>query len=269
MLYLLDNRFPIKAFDLISSQYELDSLPAFLEVSNDYWNATHDLAFFAKYNWVNTVLQILNTAEAMMTPTYAAHGSVNPSPYSFTRLTTRQTETMANNGLGSPVQNDTGLIRSAFRPSDDSTLFQFLVPANAMFARYLASCATIMQSLSTSNGKNGFAQPALAAELTTRMATMATSLRAAIAAHGTYVDPVYDEIYGYEVDGYGSVNSMDDANIPSLLSLPLLGYLDITDPVYLATRDKILSGHNPYFMRGPVLSAVGGPHDGYVLTVYC
>jgi len=202
-----------------------------------------------------------------MTPTYAANGSIDPSPYSFTRLTTRQTETMANNGLGSPVQNDTGLIRSAFRPSDDSTLFQFLIPANAMFSRYLDACASIMQSLSTSSGKNGFPQPELAAELTIRMKSMSASIRAAIAAHGTRVDPVYGEIYGYEVDGYGSVNSMDDANIPSLLSLPFLGYLDDTDPIYLASRSKILSGNNPYFMRGPVLSAVGGPHDGCVSTV--
>ena len=56
---------------------------------------------------------------------------------------------------------------------------------------------------------------------------------------------------------------MDDANVPSLLSLPYLGFVDPTDPKYLITRQRVLSGKNPYFFRGSGGEGVGGPHVGY------
>ena len=103
-------------------KYELDSLAAFLEVSSNYYNATQDVSFFQKYQWTDAVNAVLTVAEAMMTSTYADDGSVNQSPYTFTRQTNRASETLENSGLGNPVQSGTGLIRSAFRPSDDATI---------------------------------------------------------------------------------------------------------------------------------------------------
>jgi meiotically up-regulated gene 157 (Mug157) protein len=54
---------------------------------------------------------------------------------------------------------------------------------------------------------------------------------------------------------------MDDANIPSLLSAPFLGY-KIDADTYANTRSLVLSASNSYFMRGPVINAIGGPHQG-------
>src|SRR4029453_2845968 len=73
-------------------------------------------------------------------------------------------------------------------------------------------------------------------------------------------------IYAYETDGRGNYNLMDDANVPSLLSLPYLGYRAKDDPVYLNTRAFILSADNPYFYRGAVAEGVGSPHTpkGYI-----
>ena len=231
-------------------KYELDSLAAFLEVSGNYYNATNDIAFFQKYNWVNAVQALMGVAEAMMTPTYAANGSVNNSPYTFERQTNRASETLENSGLGNPIQAGTGLIRSSFRPSDDATIYQFLIPSNMMFSRYLSSAAIIMSQIGNQT------------ELTTNMTNLSASLRSAISAYGIANTTSYGSIYAYEVDGYGSQNLMDDANIPSLLAAPFFGYLAQDDTTYQNTRKKLLSADNPYFMRGPVINAIGGAHDG-------
>lgn len=242
---------PYNNQSVFECKYELDSLAAFLEVSTNYWTATNDTAFFGKYSWLSAVEAVLGVAEAMMTPTYAANGSVLDSPYTFTRETTRASETLENDGLSNPVQNGTGLIRSAFRPSDDATIFQLFIPANMMFARFLESTANIADALGGNN-----------TGLCDRMRSMSSSLRDAITKHGIVNTPTHGQIYAYEVDGYFSQNIMDDANIPSLLSAPFIGYLDANDSVYQNTRDLILSSGNPYFMRGPVINAIGGPHDG-------
>jgi meiotically up-regulated gene 157 (Mug157) protein len=96
--------------------------------------------------------------------------------------------------------------------------------------------------------------------LTSWMQRMSTSIRTGIETHGIVTDPQHGRIYAYEVDGYGSANIMDDPNIPSLLSAPFLNYLPASDPVYAATRAKILSRSNPYYAWGPVLTGVGSPH---------
>ena len=120
-----------------------------------------------------------------------------------------------------------------------------------MFSRYLNATAAIASSIGN-------------ADLAAQMSALATTLRTAIDSVGTFTSRAAGTTsYAYEIDGFESVNFMDDANIPSLLAAPFFGYLDQEDPLYQATRKLVLSQEtNPYFMQGPVLSAVGGPHDG-------
>lgn len=260
-----DTVFPPYSRDQVfECKYELDSLAAFLQISADYYESTHDLAFFVrqKPKWLRAVGAVLSTAKSMRdVPTYGPDGRVLDSPYTFTRETTRSSETLLNDGRGSPAASHTGLVRSAFRPSDDAHLFPFLVPSNMLLSRYLGSASLILSALNET-------------ALATEAAEFSASLRAAVSRHG--VVPVFassndssggeraiETIYAYEVDGYGSFALMDDANIPSLLSATLFGYLAPSDPVYRRTRARLLSGRtNPYFMQGPVISAVGGPHAG-------
>ncbi|KAK4460764.1 hypothetical protein QBC42DRAFT_331685 [Cladorrhinum samala] len=247
-------------------KYELDSLAAFLQLSVSYIQATGDADFFSSsLTWLPALKAVLETARSMQTPTYSPEGSVLPSPYRFTRLTRRQTETLSNDGLGGPVASGTGLIRSAFRPSDDSTLHQFLIPSNMMFARYLGLAASSIV-------ERCFGDEDAGSEFASALLKFSSDLRSAIETHGVVPVPVLaadgsatrtETVYAYEVDGFGSANLMDDANVPSLLSAPLFGYLAASDPAYRRTRERILSqAANGYFMKGPVISAVGGPHAG-------
>ncbi|PBP27082.1 hypothetical protein BUE80_DR002031 [Diplocarpon rosae] len=120
---------------------------------------------------------------------------------------------------------------------------RLFIPANMMFSRYLDAASRIMAAVGTHE------------DLATRMHDFSRSLRDAITTHGIVDDRTYGQVYAYEVDGFGSANRMDDANIPSLLSAPFIGYLDASDPVYQNTRRFVLSPDNPYFMRGPVINA--------------
>ncbi|KAI4730179.1 hypothetical protein E4T49_02063 [Aureobasidium sp. EXF-10728] len=233
-------------------KYELDSLAAFLQISSDYYNATGDITFFAKHHWVEAINNVFRIFESLLSAsTYDADGRVQKSDYTFTRVSNRATETLANDGLGNPYRGGVGLLRSAFRPSDDATIYQYLIPANMMLAHYLEATVPIMLALNDSTG----------AVTCQRMTQLACTIRQGIEEHGI-VTIDGKRVYAYEVDGYGSANIMDDANIPSLLSAPFLGYLDANDEVYQNTRSLLLSDRNPYFMRGPVVSAIGGPHNG-------
>ncbi|KAI0024043.1 glycoside hydrolase family 125 protein [Xylariomycetidae sp. FL0641] len=233
---------------VFTCNFELDDFGGFLQLSHDYYTATGDLDFFGRFQWVHAVQSILKASDAMRQPTYGADGRWHPSPYTFQSQTTTAFGTLGNNGMGYPV-NATGLVRSPFRPSDDAALYDFQIPANMMLARYLEATSDIMAKL-----------PSAPAGLADEMRDMAAGIRAGIDRFGVVAAPDGRRIFAYEVDGFGGQNLMDDANIPSLLSAPALGYLDANDTVYRDTRRFVLSRRNPWWCQGPVLNAVGSPH---------
>lgn len=175
-------------------KYELDSLAAFLQLSWDYYEVTEDTDFFRRFSWAETIKTIVALARDMQSGTYAADGRVNESPYTWHRDSDSASETVANNGRGAPVNGNIGLIRSFFRPSDDSCIYQYLIPANMMFSRYLLSCARIMKSFNEALGDE--------------MESLARDVEKGINAYAVVRNPVFGEMYAYEVDGFGSYNLM-------------------------------------------------------------
>lgn len=228
--------------------FELDDFGGFLQLSHDYYTATGDASFFGKFQWIYAIQSIMAASQAMRQPSYGPDGEWIVPAYTFQSQTMTAFGTLGNNGVSNPV-NNTGLIRSPFRPSDDAASFDFLIPANMMMARYLESNAEIMDQLPN-------APPGLAGE----MRNMAAEVREAIKDWGIVTSPSGKKIYAYEVDGFGGRILMDDANVPSLLSAPFLGYLNRTDEIYQNTREFVLSRKNPWWCSGPVINAVGSPH---------
>lgn len=222
-------------------KWEIDSLCYPIRLSYKYWKLTNDNTPFDD-RWKQAIATILKTFREQQR-------KENDGPYSFQRNTAWATDGVPMNGYGYPVK-PVGLICSAFRPSDDATVFSFLVPSNFFAVISLKQSAEMVETIAKDS--------ALAGDLR----ALATEVEAALQKYAVIDHPDYGKIYAYEVNGFGSFNLMDDANVPSLLSLPYLGAVPVTDTVYQNTRKMLLSLNNPFFFKGSAGEGIGGPHAG-------
>lgn len=228
--------------ELHERKYEIDSLCYPIRLAYHYWIVTGDESIFDE-EWIAAIENILKTFREQQRKD-------GVGPYSFRRVTDRQFDTLSNDGLGAPV-NPVGLIASSFRPSDDATVFQFLVPSNFFAVSVLNKAAEIL----TKVNKNE--------ELAAQCKALAEEVSAALDEYAIYNHPTFGRIYAFEVDGFGNYHLMDDANVPSLLAMDYLNPEVIDSDIYAATRRFVWSESNPYFFRGKAGEGIGGPHIGY------
>ncbi|KAE8375850.1 hypothetical protein BDV26DRAFT_266960 [Aspergillus bertholletiae] len=230
-------------------KYELDSLANFLALGTEFYENTGSTEFLTD-RWYLALDTLLKVLDAQSQPTFIDNQFVT-NQYTFQRTTTLGTETLSLAGVGNPLNHGTGLIRSAFRPSDDATILGFFIPPNAMMSVQLKKTAEVIRK---AGSKTDLAQ---------QLQERGENLDKAVREHGVVNHPKYGDVFAFEVDGYGSRILMDDANVPSLLSLPVLGYIDKDDKVYQNTRKMILSKDgNPYYLIGSAFHGIGGPHAG-------
>ena len=227
--------------DLHERKWEVDSLCYPVRLAYNYWKISGDATWFDE-NWQKAGKLIVATFKTQQ----RKH---EKGPYHFQRKTEVASDTVPNNGYGNPVK-PVGLICSMFRPSDDATIFPFLIPSNYFAATSLNQLAEIYNLLGSDK--------TFAGECT----AFAAEVHAAIEKYGTKQHPVHGLVLAYEVDGYGNQSLMDDANVPSLLALPYLGALPVHAPLYQNTRRMVLSMDNPYFFKGKAAEGIGGPHVG-------
>lgn len=225
-------------------KYEVDSLCAPLYLAYNYWKETEETTIFTA-----TYLQMIKNIVTVFT-TEQNHSH---SPYTFQRYDCVKTDTLPNKGLGRPV-NKTGMTWSGFRPSDDCCKFGYLVPSNMM--------AVVALNYASEMCEMGYHD----SDLAEKCGKLAEEIQDGILDYAVVNHPKYGEMYAYETDGFGNYNLMDDANSPSLLSMPYLGYCSKEDNTYKNTRNFILSSDNPYYAKGEFARGVGSPHTakGYV-----
>ncbi|RCI09034.1 hypothetical protein L249_4937 [Ophiocordyceps polyrhachis-furcata BCC 54312] len=236
-------------------KYELDSLAHFLALANDFYHHTASTKF-ANQRWLLAIETVLDVLTKQSRPTFDPEtGAYVRNDYTFQRTTNVGTETLGLQGVGNPLNGGTGLVRSAFRPSDDVTILGFFIPANAMISVELGRTSKILQAV----GK---------ASLAKTVQKWSEQIRAGVLEHGVVKHKKYGKVFAYEVDGYGSSILMDDANLPSLLALPIMGFCDAKDIVYQNTRKMILDRHgNPYFLSGKEFQGIGGLRNAWPMSV--
>jgi uncharacterized protein len=222
-------------------KWEIDSLCYPIRLAYRYWKLSGDTAPFDA-QWQ----QAIKTIHTVFRDQQRKSGN---GPYKFERTTPKATDTLPMGGYGYPV-NPVGLICSAFRPSDDATVFSFLVPSNFFAVVSLRQAAEMFTSIVKDTTTAG------------QLTALASEVEKALQQYAVIDHKKFGKVYAYEVNGFGSFNLMDDANVPSLLGMPYLGAVKTTDPIYQNTRRLVLSTDNPFFFKGKAGEGIGGPHVG-------
>ena len=219
-------------------KYELDSLCYPIRLLYQYIQITGD--------WDIIDEDILSTLRSILQVMTIEQHHEERSSYFFERDNCPPSDTLPNEGKGTPVAY-TGMIWSGFRPSDDACQYGYLIPAN-LFA---ATVLNYVEEIASQIGDNQMLQKAV---------EMRWQIVEGIDKYGKITLENGEIAYVYEVDGLGNINRMDDANVPSLLSIPWITNIGKTASLYLATRGDVLSSHNPYYYEGKAASGIGSPH---------
>ena len=219
-------------------KYELDSLCHVLLLALRYSETTGRTAFMDEtfFQAAEKILDVIQTEQ----------NHERDSDYRFQRFACPASDTLEREGLGTPVAY-TGMSWSGFRPSDDACEYGYFIPANLFAKVMLEQFAPLAEKMGRT-------------ELGTLAREIAEQIRYGIERFGIVKTEQFGEIYAYEVDGLGHYKLMDDANIPSLLSLPYLGICEADDLLYKRTRAFVLSCKNPYFFNGKAAKGIGSPH---------
>jgi len=259
------------SYETWERKYELDSLAYPILLAWSYWKVVGDSSFFTP--------ELRQGFAAALRTMEIEQDHQRNSRYSHPQL------------RGNPT-GKTGMIWSGFRPSDDASHYNFLIPSEMMAVQALGALA----EMSTGNVK-------------ARAIRLRNDVFTGIQKFGTIDTVQFGRIYAYEVDGLGVLtkidlrnrnivsannhqrslackgelnlaagplghgNLMDDGNLPSLLSAPLFGW-DENDPIYQNTRRFSLSLFNPCYFSGVLkgvlksansvsVSGLGSPHTEF------
>ena len=222
-------------------KWEVDSLCYVIRLSYHYYKLTGDNSIFDE-TWIESSKLIYDTF-------LTEQRKDGKSPYRFIRNGTAMVDAPLFSGTGRPFKPN-GMICSMFRPSDDATMYPFLIPSNIFASISMKQLAEIYNS------------EGIDISFSKKCLSMSKEINEAIETHAIKEHLDYGKIFSYEIDGFGNNLYMDDANVPSLMSLAYLDSKFVKDDVYLNTRKFLLSDNNPYFLKGKAAEGQASPHTG-------
>ncbi len=211
-------------------KFELDSLAYPIVLAWSYWHVTGDGSVFTADE--------SKAFDAVLATMEREQDHPRNSRYTHRELI---------DGRGRPT-GYTGMIWTGFRPSDDACYYNFLIPSEMFAVVALGDIAQIEREVYHNLIKAHEAQ------------SLRDEVQRGIQRYGMVPVTKYGYIYAYEVDGLGHAILTDDANVPSLLSAPYIGYTTTTDRYYLNTRAFLLSQDNPSYYTGNVARGIGSYH---------
>ncbi|MGT2716400.1 glycoside hydrolase family 125 protein [Streptococcus respiraculi] len=224
-------------------KYEVDSLCYPLQLAYLLWKVTGETSQFDE-EFISATKAIIHL--------WQVEQDHSQSSYSFVREGERLEDTLVNDGTG-PAFGLTGMTWSGFRPSDDACEYSYLVPSNMFAVVVLGYVVEIFEQLNLSDSE----------DIVSQARVLQGEIKEGIETYGKTQNQAGETIYAFEVDGLGNASIMDDPNVPSLLAAPYLGYCDLDDEVYQATRRTILSKENPYYYEGEYAKGLGSSHTFY------
>jgi meiotically up-regulated gene 157 (Mug157) protein len=248
--------------DLISTwNYELDSACYYMRMLYFYYQATAKATTsgLVPADSVLFLPQVQQAVELMVDLWIAEQGHEDdhyPTGPLFDCLNCNKPYRypgLPRNGKGSKTNSSAGMTWTGFRPSDDECTFGYHVPANMFAVAVLEYIVDLAQHV--------WKNPRVAQ----KAQRLAKEIQRGIEEHAIVHHPVHGKLYAYEVDGLGNALLMDDANVPSLLSIPYLGYAYYDETIYENTRRFIFSSDNPTYQKGNnkftgVIEGYGSPH---------
>jgi uncharacterized protein len=219
--------------------YELDSGAYFINLLYNYW-ASEGVSRRAGEALLAEPL-IQDAVEVMIDTWITEQHHEDHSRYRYSEL--------PRDGIGAKT-GYTGMTWSGFRPSDDPNVFGYSIPSN-MYAAGALQRALALNDAAWQDGR-----------LHTKATKLLRDIEQGILRFGIVEVEPGVEVYAYEVDGLGrNLTDFDDANVPSLLSMPLLGWKGYDQKVYENTRKRLLDPeYNDFYFASDELRGIGSPH---------
>ena len=240
--------------NLWERKFELDSILFPLYSMSQYFLLTSDISVFNLPNFFNMLNTIISLIKKERRGTDEENENGGPE-YSFQREIAEPFDSL-HFGRGNPCKT-CGLIKTSFRNSDDSALFPYNIPENALLVstfKLLLKCFN--QNIIDEQIKIKF-EP-----FKEEIKNIADAVEKSIYEHGVIIDPINKEKYfAFEVDGYGNYYFMDEPGYPNLISLPFFQFCSASNEIYINTRKRILSERNPYFIKGKFGSGCSSSHS--------